>query len=317
MATAVLAALTFVASSQTLPVTLRSDAPQPPLLCGTRVDEGLRGIRPRAVQVADGETLSFEQDPPLLTAHYEGAVTLRQFSVVGDVASLEFHRYNPDNPEGDLEVWPRSRSQAVGGRLISVFEPSWDARVLDGVLSRVRVGYDRPSVYWGSVSVAGLSRSVTLRLGFGGIPHSDVVAVDATAQYASNVINLVMPGFGDSRTTDGSQGFELSAVAQQTLRYVADTYDDIAVIPVAIPVADFGAFHRNVRNAVSGINIARFDNSIAYGRSTRLQGIEAYGSVAAARYEDTNHEMAHQWNSHFDWIGIAGIAGAGHQPDSH
>jgi hypothetical protein len=296
---------------------LRSDAPQPLQLCGTRVDEGLRGLRPRAVEVVDGETLSFEQDPPLLFPHYAGVVTLRQFSVVGDIPTLEFHRWNPDKPEGDLETWSRSRSQAINGRLVSVFEPSWDSRVLDGVLSRVRVGYDRPSVFWGSVVVNGVSRSVILRVGFGGIPHSDVVVIDGSAQFASNIINLVVPGFGDARSVNGSQGFELPFVAAQMLRYLTDTYDDIAVIPVAIPVADFAAFHRNVRNTVDGINISQFDNSTAYGRSQRLQGIETYGSVAATRYEDTNHEMAHQWNSNFDWGRIAGIARAGHQPLTH
>jgi hypothetical protein len=164
---ALVAALSVMASSQTLPIGLRSDAPQPLQLCGTRVDEGLRGLRPRAVDVVDGETLSFEQDPPLLFPHYAGVITLRQFSVVGDIPTLEFHRWNPDKPEGDLEVWSRSRSQAINGRVVSVFEPSWDSRVLDGVLSRVRVGYDRPSVFWGYVVVNGVNRSVILRVGFG------------------------------------------------------------------------------------------------------------------------------------------------------
>src|SRR3954471_4971299 len=124
---ALVAALSVVGFSQTAPVPLPSDSPAPQASCGTRVDEGLRGIRPLAGQVADGETLSFEQDPPLLTPNYAGRVTLRQFSVVGDVPTLEFHRWNPDNAAGDLETWQRVTTRAIGGRLISMFEPSWDA----------------------------------------------------------------------------------------------------------------------------------------------------------------------------------------------
>ena len=315
---ALITALSVVGSSQTVPVTLPPESSLPQVACGTRVDEGLRGIRLRAVQVADGETLSFEQDPPLVLPNYSGRVTLRRFSVVGDVATLDFHRWNPDNPAGDVETWQRVTTRPIGGRLISVFEPSWDAAALDGVLSRARTGYDRPSLYFGWITVGGVDRSVNLRIGFSGMPHSDVVAIDAGAQYASNVLNIIVPGFGDGRASAGSQGFELAAATEQALKYLSDTYDDIAFVPVATPVADYGAFHRNVQNAVTGINIAAFNQTSQYGKSQRLQGVELdAGGAAAARYEDTNHEMAHQWNSDFDWGRIAGITRAGHQPEAH
>jgi hypothetical protein len=264
----------MVGSSQTLPVTLPSESSLPQVACGTRVDEGLRGIRLRAVQVADGETLSFEQDPPLVLPNYSGRVTLRRFSVVGDVPTLDFHRWNPDNPAGDVETWQRTTTRPIGGRLISVFEPSWDATVLDGMLSRARTGYDRPSLYFGWITVGGVDRSVNLRMGFAGIPHSDVVAIDTGAQYASNVINIIVPGFGDGRAGAGSSGFELAAATEQVLKYLSDSYDDIAFVPVATPVADYGAFHRNVQNTVTGINIAPFNQTSLYGKSQRLQGVE-------------------------------------------
>jgi len=101
---ALITALSVVGSSQTVPVTLPPESSLPQVACGTRVDEGLRGIRLRAVQVADGETLSFEQDPPLVLPNDTGRVTLRRFSVVGDVPTLDFHRWNPDNPAGDVET---------------------------------------------------------------------------------------------------------------------------------------------------------------------------------------------------------------------
>jgi hypothetical protein len=311
---AIVAALSVVGSSQGVAGALRSDVAPPQAACGTRVDDGLRGIRVRAVPVSDGETLSFEQDPPLLPSNYNGRVTLRGFSVVGDVATLDFHRWNPDNPGGDLETWERTTTRAIGGRLISVFEPGWDPAVLDRMLSRDRIGYDRPTLI-GWVTVAGVDRPVTLQWPRRHAPFRHRL-IDTAAQYASNVLNIVIPG-RDGRAAAGAKGFELSAATEQALKYLSDTYDDIAFVPVAIPIADYGAFHQNVQNAVTGINIAQFNQTSLYGRSQRLQGVELDAGGAAARYEDTNHEMAHQWNSDFDWGRIAGITRAGHQPDAH
>jgi hypothetical protein len=52
--------------------------------------------------------------------------------------------------------------------------------------------------------------------------------------------------------------------------YLSDSYDDIAFGPEAIPVADFGAFQQNIQNAVSGINIALFNQTSQFGKSQRL-----------------------------------------------
>ena len=101
------------------------------------------------------------------------------------------------------------------------------------------------------------------------MPHSDVATIDAGAQYSSNVLNLVLPGFGDGRASAGPQGFELAAATEQALKYLTDSYDDIAFVPVATPVADYGAFHQNVQNAVTGINIAAFNQTSLYGKSQR------------------------------------------------
>jgi len=66
------------------------------------------------------------------------------------------------------------------------------------------------------------------------------------------------------------------------------------------------------------LNLRIFDESRTYGSSGALQGIEHYTHASlAVAYEDTDHEMAHQWGSNFDWTRIAGIARAGHQPTAH
>src|SRR5437868_1474762 len=59
--------LSVLVSSQETLEPLRSDSIGGQVLCGTRTDEGLRGLRLQPTQVADGEPLSFEQDPPLLS----------------------------------------------------------------------------------------------------------------------------------------------------------------------------------------------------------------------------------------------------------
>jgi hypothetical protein len=203
--------------------------------------------------------------------------------------------------------------------LISVFEPTWTASDIDAMLSYWRVGIDRPYAYLGAVQLPGDGslRYLYLRVGLNGIPSSPVVRIDDSVQYASSVVNIVVPTFDDSRVGLGANGFDVVAAAQRFYQYFGDVDDVLAFTPEATPVTDFGAFHRNVRNAVAGINIGNFDSSRSYGSNGVLQGIEVYGASTAARYEDTDHEMAHQWASNFDWTRIAAIARAGHQPSSH
>ena len=307
--------LSVVGVSQEQPRGLAAVPEDSHIQCGTTVNEGLHGRALQPQQVADGEPLSFDQDPILLFPSYSGTLTLRNLSVVGDLPTLEFQRVNPDGPSIS-EMWTRVGTRAISGRLISVFEPSWNAAVING-LFRYRIGYDNPSLTLGSIAVGAGTRNISIRVGFGGIAHSDVTVIDSNAQYASNILNLVIPNFGDERVSEGSYGFDLYAATKQALHYLSDTYDDIAFIPVSTPIADYGAFHQNAQNTVTGINIAPFDSTSLYGSNHRLQRVELDAGAAGARYEDTNHEMAHQWNSDFDWGRIAGIARAGHHPQSH
>ena len=107
------------------------------------------------------------------------------------------------------------------------------------------------------------------------------------------------------------------AAARLFFQYFPDEYDVIAFQPQSTTLGDFGAFHQNIRNDIGGLNLPLFNQTIAYGSAGTLQGIEVYTASNSARYEDTNHEMAHQWGSDFDWTRISGIARAGHQPAAH
>jgi hypothetical protein len=288
------------------------------LECGTSIERTDRGNRTLAsVGIADGEGLSFDQDPPLVLASQTGGVTFHDFEVVGDYPTVQFRR---STAEGDVkETWRRVTSRSVDGRVISIFEPTWTSEQLASALAASGFGFDGPELYWGSFENARTAspRYVYLRMGLGGIAPSQVVRVDDRFQYASNIANIVVPGFGDGRVSNGSQAFELSAVTRAFYAQFADQYDVVAIVPASTPIADWGAFHRNVQNRVAGLNLDIFDDSTTYGSNMVLQGVEVYAASTATHFRETNHEMAHQWGSNFDWNRIAGIARAGHEPASH
>jgi hypothetical protein len=285
-------------------------------VCGTAADRDVRALRPYAATPrAEGDVIAFDQDPPLVSPGYSGKVVFRNFSIVGDVAALEFRRADrPDPPE----VWRRLTTRAAGGRIVSIFEPAWDAADLDAIVARGVIGFEGPDLYWGSlVRPDQTVVPVYIRMGLTGIPASPVVRIGSRVQYASDVVNLMVPGFGDGRIAGGPRAFELAAVSNLFYQYFADRYDVLAIIPQSTPVTDYAGFHHNVQNRVSGLNLPLLDDTAEYGSAGVLQGIEVYSAADAAHYAETNHEMAHQWGSAFDWSAIAGVARAGHEPSMH
>src|SRR4029453_12925141 len=107
-----------LSTAQSQRVALISDRIDPPLLCGTEVERDPRtqAIAPNGL--ADGEPLFFDQDPPLIRPDYTGPITLKQFNVVGDYATVQFLRYDRDLPDGVLETWHRVTSRSVAGQII-------------------------------------------------------------------------------------------------------------------------------------------------------------------------------------------------------
>jgi len=318
LAAAVLAGQTAAPS-----LLLRADARlEPVATCGTTTRWELNGrLRADALAsgLADGEPFMFDQDPPLVFAGAPTPLTLRNFSVVGDFPSVTFRRVTRDAPDGVVETWTRVSTRTVGGQIVSLFEPTWTTAEIDQMFSARRYGFDQPFVYWGTFVAPGgaAERYVYVRTGLAGIPPSPVVRVNDQVQYASDVVNLVVPTFEDARITGGMNGFDLVSAARLFYQYFADRYDVLALTPESTAIGDFGAFHANVQNTVSGLNISTFNQAARYGSAGALQGIEVYAGATATRYQDTDHEMAHQWGSDFDWPRIAGISRAGHQPGAH
>ena len=99
-------------------------------------------FRPRRV-LQDNTPLWFDQDPVLLTADYQGVVTLRNFLVTGDLESVQF------KPSGDgtVETWTRVGVSQIGSRSVSVFSPSWSQDQVASAFKAQEVGFDTPYLY--------------------------------------------------------------------------------------------------------------------------------------------------------------------------
>ena len=288
--------------------------PDPGLMCLAPEPEG----RIRKAALSPGSAQSFRQDPPWLLARDDHGMRLRRFTVVGDVERVRFDRWDSAASAYVEEIWTRERSDTVAGRVVSVFEPSWPADVVQRRLAAARVGLDEPSLFFGnfrgSADGPTVSHAVNLRIGSGAIGATEVVQIDDTVQYASHVVNLVIPDFGDRRLVDA---LDLPAVTRKFYERFDDTYDVLAVVPQDAHVEEFGAFHQRVRDDIEGVGLTSFNRAADYGSAGRLRGVEVFHNTRFGENFTSNHELAHTWGHNFDWTRIAGLARAGHQPASH
>jgi len=300
------------------PIDLPPRETAPGEICGTGPDR-LRQLGLRATLArTDGQGISFRQDPALLFSDYTGPLVLRDFLVAGDVPAM---RFKPAYEGSDIETWPRVGTRQIGGRLVSVFEPSWPSSAIDRTLTGQRWGWDQLGLYWGELLGEGVEPgdgdNLWLRMAPTNLPRVDVRALGADVQYSSHVVNIVLPGFGEGYVND-EYGFDIAKVTSKFYQSFADSYDSIAVVPVEHHIANYSAFHRNVQNAVRGIGMSVFDDSLSYGsQSHRLRSVELFTSFFLTKHVTSTHEISHQWGSYIDWTRLTGLSRAGHQPTSH
>ena len=313
---------------------LSHDAGGPPLACGTPAlfaRQLLSGFVPAgSIRIADAETpagrpLWFDQNPRLLHAEHTGGLALDDFLVVGDVEMLSFERWSASAGRVLQETWQRVRTTSVDGRLISIFNPRWDdAELWDTIGERMR-GFNFPFVYFGSVTIpspGGVEdEAFHIRLTWTprNVPVSQVTGINASTQYASHVVNLVIPDFGNGRLSTDDFGSDLAGAAEEFYRHFKDEYDSIAFISRQLHLAPYGAFHRNVRNPITGLgDLAVFDNSNAYGSAGVLRSVEFYPSAVFAVTGFSTHQIAHQWVDYWDWSAVSGgVERAGYHPEAH
>ena len=283
--------------------------------------------------LADYTPLAYEHIPRILVPTETGTIRVVA-EVVGDVPAAVFRRNVPTEKAGYTEeIWTRTTTRTVDGRLVSVFDQRYSGSILADLLVYAH-GNDFPQVPLGrlEVPVSGVTDSngtpldptfvtVWLRLAPSNLPVSTVRVITppdgaVPAQYASHVVNLVLPGFGDSQVLNGVQAFELEEAAQAFYQHFADSYHTLSFIPRRSPLASYAAFNINVKNDVEGIGAALTDEQAVYGSET-LRSVQLYTAGFAGQHETTVHQTAHHWGDETNLAEIAGVVAAGYQPENH
>ncbi len=223
--------------------------------------------RLRTRVAVSGEALRFQQDPSWLLARDGMGLALRRFLVAGDVDAVQFDRWDIETNEFVPETWTRAASDTIAGRLVSVFEPSWPADLVQTRLARSRVGFDNQAVYWGRYrgpvgQLLPEGPVISIRTASQAAPSSQVVRIDDTMQYASHVVNVVVPDFGDTELT---ATLDLRPVARRFYEHFDDSYDVLAVVPFeSMLEVGLAAFHQRVRNEVTGLGLPTFNRAAEY-----------------------------------------------------
>jgi len=313
---------------------LPTAVPRPAVECGAPTQLSLlRGARALS-PLSDNMPLAYEQFPRILTPTETGTIRIVA-EVVGEVPEVTFRRSVPSLDTGYAsEIWGRSSTRTVDGRVVSVFDQRYPGSVLGDLLVYSH-GNDFPQVPLGRLEVPGSTVTdlngaplgpsfvtVWLRVAPSNLPVSTVMAVTSTdqsmpaAQYASHVVNIVTPDFGDTQILNGAQAFAFEQAAQAFYQGFADVYHTLSFIPRRSPLAAYAAFNINVKNDVTGIGTPLIDEQASYGSRT-LRSVQLYAAGFAGQHETTVHQIAHQWGDQSDLAGIAGLAAAGRQPASH
>ena len=286
-------------------------------LCGTPHLIELRDSLRTATPLSRGAGLDFIQRPPILTTSYTGRVTIRDLGIVGDFATVKFHRVDHRRPKGvHVETWRRTRRQRIGGQTISRFTKSWPASIFREVIRTQSFGWDDPQVFWGTLKAPDADVYIGLRLASKNLPTAIVRKINQRVQYSSHVVNLVVNNFSNARVS-ASNDFAFVAAAQLFYQHFPDVYDGLSFVMQRDVLADYAAFHQIVRNPVGGIGRPLYNDASTFGSGGKLQALEVYSSGHIATNSTSTHEAMHQWGDYFDLTGLAGVEEAGHQPFAH
>ena len=310
--------------------------PEPPsvsrLRCATVPPDpfGIFGADPLRANarepLPDGQPLRAQQVPRFLRPTHNGSFGFNRFLVLGDHPAVTFERWDWNDTNRTVrwrpETWRRATTRAVAGRLVSVFHPKWPARLLRSALRYQSWGVDRPFLYWGRLRIPGTNddMGVYLRIVPPNIPGSPVVRINNRVQYASHVVNIRDPNFGDSRVQGGDTDLNPSEITRLFYEHFADEYEVIAVVSEAQQLGNWSGFHGVIRNGIGGIGLDRFDWSARYGSAGVLQGFEGYpGTGNWATWATVLHEQGHQYGEYTKaWESLRPpLDRRGHAPDAH
>jgi len=276
-----------------------------------------------------GQPLWFDPQPRLIRADGTEGLAFEDFLILGDIETVYFRRWSRAAGEVITETWTRTGTRNLQGRLISVFNPTWaESELWDTFIGRRR-GFDKPLVDFGTIRIPSNTdpeddefEEVPIKLPVAplNLPESHVQTVGDSVQYASHVVNMVLPEFGNERVKGNDSGFELEEVTSEFYEFFPDVYDSIAIVTAEQhPSSRFQAYHRNVRNPIEGLaNWGTFDYSNSYGSRGALRSVELYRDAGFTTAWLSNHEIGHQWADYWHWSKLAGfIQLAGWEPQRH
>ncbi len=296
------------------------------LLCGAVPDDLPTSREVRAVP--EGTPVFFRQDPPVFNYDYRGDVTLSDVTVVGNVPAITFDPSiadtNQDHPD---EKWRRVGTDTIDGVKVSLFERTFTAEEMDLFFNSRRTGFDRPDLFIGALEPDIRERdgsrvitrfNIRLRVAPTSMKKVSVKKLSSQVSYSSDVVNIVLPGYGNDRVTDDGFSIQDRELAQVFYDNFKDTTQILAIVPRRPHLSsEFGAFHRATNQTVQGIGASQRDRNDQYGDPKALLAVEFFPNRALERNETWTHELAHQWGHFFDWETIAGLVRAGHQPAGH
>ena len=324
--------------------------PEPAFVCGTPelvARQTWSGVtRLPLIRMADeedeespyGQPLWFDPQPRLIRADSTEGLAFNDFLIAGDIETVEFEYWSSAAGEAVTDTWTRTGTRTFRGQVVSTFNPTWSEAELWDAIGRRRRGFDSPQVYFGTLKIPKMVETddenageeeteeddferMDIRLPVAplNLPVSRVERINANMQYASHVVNIVLPGFGGDRVDGDDYAFALETVTEQFYRYFPDAYDSIAVVTAQQhPSAKFGAYHWNARNPIGGLGRDEFDYTDFFGSTAALRSVEFYRDARFTTTWTSNHEIGHQWADYWDWTEITdGIEHAGWAPSSH
>ena len=276
-----------------------------------------------------GQPLWFDPQPRLIRADGTEGLAFENFLIGGDIETVYFRRWSRAAGEVVTETWTRTGTRTLQGRLVSVFNPTWaEWELWDTFIGRRR-GFDKPLVDFGTIRIPSNGdpedddfEEMRIRLPVAplNLPESRVQRIGDNVQYASHVVNMVVPEFGNDRVDGDDYAFQIEEVTKAFYEFFPDVYDSIAIVTAEQhPSSGFQAYHWNVRNPIEGLaNWGTFDYTDRYGSRGALRSVEVYRDAGFTTAWLSNHEIGHQWADYWHWSKMAGFLQlAGWEPQRH
>lgn len=271
--------------------------------------------------------LSYEHFPRILDPGETGTIRV-VVEIVGDVQTAVFRRNVPTADSGRvIETWRRSGTRSIDGRMVSSFTENYPASILSDLLVYAH-GNDFPQVPLGRLEAPGELGiepdlvTLWLRLAPSNLPSSTVRVLssadgdEANAQYASHVVNVVVPGFGDERVQGGDGAFAFERAARVFYQHFSDEYQTLTLVPRKSPLGESEQMNVNVMNDITGTGMPLVDDRVLFD-SEVLRSVQLLSAGFFAQRRAGLHQLAHYWGDMTGLTEIAGVASAGFDPERH